>query len=126
MIRKYHNHKCRKPQGTAKKSHPTTTRHQGDKPSKATSPPPPPPLPIKMTEIPEQHRTTTEVCNSISANVVSLIKILSFARLSRNIERKKYSSLSSKWKIKGMKPETASSTHSIFASEQIGQFNLVH
>ena len=48
-----------------------------------------PPLPIKMTEIPEQHRTTTEVCNNISANVISLNKILSFARLSRNIERQK-------------------------------------
>ena len=43
-----------------------------------------------------------------------LNKIPSYARLSRHTERQKYSSLSSKLELKGLvKPETASSTHSI-------------
>ena len=37
MIRKYHSKNCRQTRGTARKSHTTTTRHQEDKQSKATS-----------------------------------------------------------------------------------------
>ena len=37
MIRKYHNHKPQTNHGTGRKSHKTTTRHQEDKLSKATS-----------------------------------------------------------------------------------------
>ena len=40
---------CRQPQGTPKKSHPAITRHQGDKPSKATSSL----FPIKTTATPK-------------------------------------------------------------------------
>ena len=47
MIRKYHNHKLQTTPGNARKSRPTTTRHQEDKLSKAISPL----FPIKMIAI---------------------------------------------------------------------------
>ena len=50
MIRKYHNHKLQTTRSTARKSRPTTTRHQEDKLSKANSPL----FPIKMIAILER------------------------------------------------------------------------
>ena len=50
---------------------------------------------------------------SLPANVISLNKILSYARLSRHTERQKVQVIAFKTRTKGLvKPETASITHS--------------